>query len=200
MTKTIVLGLGNVLYGDEGIGVRLAERIDRHHAFSPEVDIVDGGTRGFALLPYLEQAEQLLVLDAVDMDLSPGEVTVLEDEAVPRWLVTRKLSLHQTSFAELLALAAFRGTLPDKVIILGVQPADLTYGEPLSPLLEQQLPKLEERCLAILRQLGHAAHVAEPHTPLHAPCLLPQNPLQALPFGSAICTTTTRLLPACRSF
>ena len=131
MAKTVVLGLGNVLYGDEGLGVRLAERLEQRHAFRPELEIVDGGTRGFALLPYIEQAENLLVLDAVDLALSPGASIVLENEAVPRWLATRKLSLHQTSFAELLALAAFRGALPHRLIVLGVQPVNTSYGTPL---------------------------------------------------------------------
>ena len=200
MAKTIVLGLGNVLYGDEGFGVRLAERLDRHYVFTPELDIVDGGTRGFALLPYIEQAEQMLVLDAVDMALPAGKLVILEGEAIPRWLAARKISLHQTSFAELLALAAFRGALPRNLIILGVQPVDLTCGAPLSSLMECQLPDCEKQCLAILHRFGHTAHTAKPHAPLHAPCLLPQSRQPALPFGSALSPVTTPLLPACPSF
>ncbi len=196
MKKTIVLGLGNVLYGDEGLGVRLTERLDRRHSFLPELEIVDGGTRGLALLPYIEQAEKMLVLDAVDMSLSPGTSVILEGKAVPRWLATRKLSLHQTSFAELLALATFRKTLPSKLILLGVQPADLTYGSSLSPQLERQLPDLEEQCLTLLYRLGHTACIAKPHALLHAPCLLPQNVLPALPHSSALCLIKKALQPA----
>ena len=196
MKKAIVLGLGNVLYGDEGFGVRLAERLDQHHTFTPELEIVDGGTRGLALLPYIEQADSMLVLDAVDMALSPGASVILEGEAIPRWLVTRKLSLHQTSFAELLALAAFRNTLPHKLILLGVQPADLTYGAPLSARLERQLPALEEQCLALLRRLGHKARTAKPYAPVPNP----HSTLPALLCNTALCEIKTSLPPACPFF
>ncbi len=127
MEKTVILGLGNLLYGDEGFGVRLAQHLYAHWDFPPGVSVVDGGTQGQTLLTFVEEADSLLVLDAVDFGLEEGELTLREE--VPAYITAQKVGPHQNSFSEVLGLAALRGALPRRCALLGVQPAVMTLGE-----------------------------------------------------------------------
>ena len=108
MEQIVILGLGNILYGDEGFGVLLAQRLYAHWDFPENVEVVDGGTQGQTLLTFVERADKLLVLDAVDFGLEPGEL-VLRDN-VPAYLTAQKIGPHQNSFSEVMGLAALRGT------------------------------------------------------------------------------------------
>lgn len=152
--RVMVLGLGNMLYGDEGLGVHAAELLYRRWDFPPHVDVVDGGTQGHSLLNYVERAERLLILDAVDFDLEPGSVVVKESEEIPRYLTGRKISPHQNSFSEVLALAELRGTLPREVVLVGMQPQRLGLGQPLTSLTRQRLEGVLARALEVLRRWG----------------------------------------------
>src|SRR5262245_2819106 len=112
-TATIlVLGIGNILWADEGFGVRCAETLAARYLLPPHVRVLDGGTQGLYLLPYVQAARQLLIFDAVDYGLAPGSVLRVTDRDVPRYLGAKKLSLHQTGFQEVLALADLLGKLP----------------------------------------------------------------------------------------
>ena len=152
MEKTVILGLGNLLYGDEGFGVRLAQHLYAHWDFPPGVSVVDGGTQGQTLLTFVEEADSLLVLDAVDFGLEEGELTLREE--VPAYITAQKVGPHQNSFSEVLGLAALRGALPRRCALLGVQPAVLTWGAHCSPAVEQALPKATDQALALLRRWG----------------------------------------------
>ncbi|MFM2121503.1 MAG: HyaD/HybD family hydrogenase maturation endopeptidase, partial [Pseudomonadota bacterium] len=117
----VVLGIGNVLWADEGFGVRCVEALQQGWAFPPEVELVDGGTQGLYLLPLVQSATHLLILDAVDWQLAPGELVQVEGEDVPRFLGARKMSLHQTGFQEVLMLAQLTGDWPREVLLVGCQ-------------------------------------------------------------------------------
>jgi hydrogenase maturation protease len=93
MARTLVLGLGNILMRDEGVGVRVVERLLEDCEFPPEVEVLDGGTLGLGLLPWVEEADRLLVIDAVDMGLEPGSTARLEGDEVPAFLGV-KISPH----------------------------------------------------------------------------------------------------------
>jgi hydrogenase maturation protease len=155
MDHITILGLGNILYGDEGFGVLLAQHLYAGWNFPENVEVVDGGTQGQTLLTFVEQADRLLVLDAVDFGLPPGEL-VLRD-TVPAYLTAQKIGPHQNSFSEIMGLAALRGTEPAHCALLGAQPAAMTLGAPLSPQLEKNIGKALEMALNILRQWGVAA-------------------------------------------
>ncbi|EBJ6640269.1 hydrogenase maturation protease [Salmonella enterica] len=103
MAEVTILGLGNLLWADEGFGVRAAEKLFEQYADNEKVDVVDGGTQGLALLPWLQQTEKLLIMDAIDFGMAPGSLAMFRDEQVPAYLTAKKLSLHQTSFSEVLA-------------------------------------------------------------------------------------------------
>lgn len=110
--RVVVMGLGNLLWADEGFGIRVAERLYARYHWPEEVDIVDGGTQGLNLLGYVEQASHLLLLDAIDYGLAPGSLRTYAGEKIPAYLSAKKMSLHQNSFSEVLALADIRGQLP----------------------------------------------------------------------------------------
>ncbi|WP_251000785.1 hydrogenase maturation protease, partial [Escherichia coli] len=107
--RVVVMGLGNLLWADEGFGVRVAERLYAHYHWPEDVEIVDGGTQGLNLLGYVESASHLLILDAIDYGLEPGTLRTYAGERIPAYLSAKKMSLHQNSFSEVLALADIRG-------------------------------------------------------------------------------------------
>lgn len=127
--KALILGIGNVLWADEGFGVRCVETLARTLSYGPEVQILDGGTQGLYLLPFLEEAEMMVVFDAVDYGLEPGTMKIVEGDDVPRFMGAKKMSLHQTGFQDVIATAQLMGYCPDEILLIGVQPVELEdYG------------------------------------------------------------------------
>ena len=92
--RVVVMGLGNLLWADEGFGVRVAERLYAHYHWPEDVEIVDGGTQGLNLLGYVESAGHLLILDAIDYGLEPGTLRTYAGERIPANLSEKKMSLH----------------------------------------------------------------------------------------------------------
>lgn len=168
---TLIMGLGNILCADEGLGVRLSERLYAHWDFGPDVEIIDGGTQGLPLLQHVERADKLVILDVVDFGLEPGEL-VVHHGAMPAYLTAKKMSAHQASFAEVLGMAQFRGFYPNEIVLVGMQPVDMTYGEPLSERAMQALPELEKMALEVLRSMGHEARPQTNPQPLNAVTLM----------------------------
>ena len=151
----VILGIGNLLWADEGFGVRAVEALHAGWQWPAEVELVDGGTQGLALLPIVQAASHLLILDAIDAGLAPGELAVFADDAVPAYLTAKKMSLHQTGFAEVLALAELSGQSPGRLALVGVQPVELEdYGGSLTAPVRAQLPLALARALDILAGWG----------------------------------------------
>lgn len=151
--KILVLGLGNILLGDEGVGVRVVERLQELYHFPPEVQVLDGGTLALDLLPYVEDADRLLVIDALEMGAEPGAIARLEGDEVPAFLSV-KISPHQVGLADLLAAARLRGCYPQQVVLVGVQPWMIEPGLALSPPVAAQVEVLVARVLAELTRWG----------------------------------------------
>ncbi len=151
--KTLVLGVGNILLSDEGVGVHVARLLGERYDFPPEVEILDGGTLGLDLLPYVEAAERLLIVDAVQMDAPPGQVARLEGEEVPA-VLSLKYSPHQVGLSDLLAAARLLGRSPAEVVLWGIQPASLEVGLELSPAVAAQVETLLQNVLAELQRWG----------------------------------------------
>lgn len=151
--RILVLGIGNILWADEGFGVRVLEALDASHAFPDSVTLLDGGTQGLYLLPYLEEADGVIIVDAVDYGLAPGTLHILADADVPAVLATRKVSLHQTGFQEILGLLALRGKTPARIVLVGVQPELLDdYGGGLTQTIAAQVEPAARKVLDILRE------------------------------------------------
>jgi hydrogenase maturation protease len=156
MSGTLVLGIGNLLWADEGFGVRCAEALATQFALPADVRIMDGGTQGLYLLPYVQEASRLLVFDAVDYGLSPGTLKIVEGDEVPRFMGAKKMSLHQTGFQEVIAAAALTGKLPEAMVLIGIQPVELEdFGGSLRPEIKARIAEVLDIAVARLRDWGH---------------------------------------------
>lgn len=133
-SATVVLGVGNVLWADEGFGPRTVEKMLADGSVPDGVEAIDGGTQGIYLLPVVQSARRLLVLDAVDFGREPGQILVLRDAEIPVFFGQRPLSLHQTAFTDVLAAAELTGKMPEKVTLVGVQLENIDdWGGGLTP-------------------------------------------------------------------
>jgi hydrogenase maturation protease len=154
VSQTLVLGVGNILLQDEGVGVRVVEQLREGCVLPEEIQVLDGGTMGLDLLYYLEGVERLLVIDAVDAGQSPGTIIRLTGDEIPA-LLGRKLSPHQIGLADLLSVAELRDLTPGQVILIGVQPASLETGLDLSPTIRARLPAIVEMVIKEVRNWGY---------------------------------------------
>lgn len=152
--RTVVLGLGNPLMGDDGTGLAALERLRDEWSLPGDVELVDGGTWGMNLLPVVEEATHLLLLDAIRAGMPAGTEVVLCRDEIPR-MFQAKLSPHQIDMREVLALAELRGRLPIDTVALGLQPERVEFGEPLSARVEAKLDDLVELAIEQLRFWGH---------------------------------------------
>ncbi len=150
--RKIVLGLGNTLNRDEGLGVHALKALqERLATATTQVEFMDGGVLGLNLLPLVEEASSLLVLDAINAHKEPGTLIELERDQIPLFTGI-KLSDHQVTFQEVLGLASFRSKLPPRLHIIGLQPADLSIGVGLSQISQNMLPQILDRAEAVLRE------------------------------------------------
>lgn len=155
--RILVLGIGNLLWADEGFGVRCVEALSRAWHFPPQVTLMDGGTQGLYLLPYVQEADCLLVFDAVDYGDAPGTLREVTGDEVPRFMGAKKMSLHQTGFQEVLAAADLTGKLPKELVLIGVQPEELEdYGGSLRDVVKARMPAALDLALAWLARWGVA--------------------------------------------
>lgn len=163
MTKRIlVLGIGNILWADEGFGVRCVEALNAGWEFPPQVTLMDGGTQGLYLLPYVQEADCLLVFDAVDYGDEPGKLREVIGDQVPRFMGAKKMSLHQTGFQEVLMAAELTGKLPKELVLIGVQPEELEdYGGSLRDVVKTQMQPALKIALDWLEWWGAAASVRQ---------------------------------------
>jgi hydrogenase maturation protease len=141
MGKVLVLGLGNTLLRDEGLGVRALELFCQRYELPRQVRVFDGDCQGLELLPRLEGVSHLLVVDAAEMRKPAGTIERLEgDEIDQRW--EWKLSVHETGLLDLLGAAALTGHKPDKIVLLVMQPGSTILGTDLGPAVQAALPRL----------------------------------------------------------
>lgn len=154
--RILILGIGNVLWADEGFGVRCVEAMAERFALPENVRLLDGGTQGLYLLPFLEEAEAVIIFDAIDFGLEPGTLHVLRDGAVPAFMGAKKMSLHQTGFQEVIAAAQMLGQCPERMLLIGVQPVELEdFGGSLRPEVRAQVPVSVEFALQRLSEWGY---------------------------------------------
>ncbi len=151
---TVVIGLGSPLMGDDGVGLVALEQLRAEFDADPSLTWVDGGTAGLALLPVLESARRVLLLDAIDTGSAPGTHVEIDGPDLPRRLAA-KLSPHQVDIAELLALSDLRGAGPEVLVAFGVQPERVEFGVGLSVSVSSALGELVADAAARLRAWGH---------------------------------------------
>lgn len=146
--------------GDDGFGLVALARLREEWTFDG-VELADGGTWGMSLLPLVEDAEQLILLDAIAAGAAPGEVVVLERDRLPIYL-TRKLSPHQVDMRDVLAAAEWRGRLPRETVAIGVQPGSVEMSLELTPAVERAIEPAVAAVISRLTQWGHSCEPREP--------------------------------------
>ena len=146
-----MLGVGNILLSDDGVGVHTIRRLQKVAQLPEEIQVVDGGTSGLDLLHYLEGVSHLVIVDAMEVNRPPGTLTRLTGDEVPAYLST-KMSPHEIGLPDMLFAAKLRDLYPEEVVIWGVQPATTEVGLDLSPPVAGQVDALVENVLAELRR------------------------------------------------
>jgi hydrogenase maturation protease len=150
----VVLGLGNVLLEDDAVGAAAVELLQESYVSPSGVHVLDGGTLGLSLLPYVDAADALILIDAVKADAAPGSVVRLEgDEVAPA--VAALLSPHQIGVADLLDGARWLHRYPRHVVLLGLVPESMNLVVGLSPHVRSALPDLVEFVVKEARALGY---------------------------------------------
>jgi hydrogenase maturation protease len=151
--KISLIGLGNLLLGDEGVGVHAVEALKRKYDFPEEVRLLDGGTLGLDLLHLIEGMDGVLFIDAVDLKKKPGTIAVIEGEGLPS-LLEPKLSLHHVGLADLLLASSLLGTRPAEIALVGIQPENLGIGLELSKTVRDRFELLLQTIVEKLREWG----------------------------------------------
>ena len=152
--RTLILGVGNLLMSDEGVGLHVVQRLTATYNLPEGVQVLDGGTLGLDLLYYLEGIENLLIIDAAETGHEPGTLLRLEGEDVPAFL-SAHFSPHEIGIPDMLFAAKLKDVYPRNVVLLGVQPASLELGLELSPVVQAQVDVLVSQALEQLNQWWH---------------------------------------------
>ena len=149
----LVLGIGNLIMTDDGVGVRVVHLLQERYRFPESVRVMDGGTLGLDLLHYLEGVRRLLVVDAVETGGPPGTLVRLTGDEINIAFRT-KLSPHQMGLQDLLLVAELQGFAPEEMVLLGVQPGEIEMGTELTPALTRQVESLVTGALNELEGWG----------------------------------------------
>jgi len=147
--KKLILGIGNTLNHDEGLGVHALDFLRNELKDNHDINIEDGGTLGLNLLPFVEGSSHLLILDTIDSNKEAGTIIELVGDEIPLFKEV-KMSYHQTTFQEVLAFAKLRGKLPKHLYLLGIQPFDVSLGIGLSKIVLDSMPNLIKRAKSII--------------------------------------------------
>lgn len=142
MKTTLVLGIGNNLLTDEGLGVHAVRYLETHHPDEPGLTYLDGGTLSFTLAEPIAEHDNLIVVDAARFGESPGTVRCLEGDEMDRYLTGNRASVHEVGLMDLFDIARLSETFPDQRALIGVEPAELGWGEYLSPAVAPSLPRV----------------------------------------------------------
>jgi hydrogenase maturation protease len=153
--RIVVLGVGNLLWADEGFGVRCVEALGEGWTLADDVEILDGGTLGLALVPLLLDATHILLFDAVAHRGEPGSLIVARDDEVPALMSGSKMSLHQVGMNDIFASLDLLGHRPERLTVVGIKPVELAdYGGSLTEQVQTQLPVALQVGIEELRRWG----------------------------------------------
>ena len=157
----LVLGLGNVLLQDEGVGVAVVERLQRRYRVPEEVELLDGGTSGMSLLEDMSNREHVIVVDAVRTGKPPGTEVVLTGDEVPAFLCN-KVSPHQLALSDVLANLTLMDASPRHVTVVGMEPLSLDTHLGLSDMVADRLQALTERVIEHIEAAGYTVEKLNP--------------------------------------
>ncbi|MBB1199430.1 HyaD/HybD family hydrogenase maturation endopeptidase [Enterobacteriaceae bacterium 89] len=158
--RILVLGIGNLLLSDEGVGVRIVEALEQRYLLPPHVEVLDGGTSGMELLDVMANRDHLIVADAVLTGDKPGSVVVLHDDQIPA-LFSQKVSPHQLGLADVLMALRLTGEFPRRLTLVGVVPQSLEPGIGLTSTVRQTIEPALKHIVTALRNSGVIAMPVE---------------------------------------
>jgi len=149
---TLVLGIGNTLLSDEGAGVHVIRHLQQHHAQLPDTDYVDGGTLSFTLAGLIEQVQNLIVIDAAQLQAKPGDIRTFIGSEMDAFLQhNRKRSVHEVSLMDLLGIATLADQLPPRRALIGIQPEIVDWGEIPSTRVQAAIPLASAKVVSLAR-------------------------------------------------
>jgi len=152
MARLTVLGIGNILMQDDGVGVRVMEAVRDARPWPEDVEFIDGGAGGLGLLNVIESARCLVVFDAAEMNLPPGEYRIIHPRETAGQTPTHRLSLHDVPFIETLRLCETFARAPEQVVLLAIQPGVVDFGREMTPPLNAALPALTQAGTRLLAE------------------------------------------------
>jgi hydrogenase maturation protease len=152
----LVLGLGNSLLSDDGVGVHVVAALQSELGARPDVTLCDGGTLGLALLPDLERARSLILVDAGELKSAAGDIRCFEGEAMDQRLVGKKRTAHEVAAADLLDAAALTTGRPANRVLIAIQPASTEWGLEPTPAVGAAIPKVRRTVLSYIERWTHA--------------------------------------------
>lgn len=164
--RILILGIGNLLLGDEAVGVRIVEALEQRYRLPAHVEVLDGGTSGMELMEIMADRDHLIVADAVLTGAAPGSIAVLYDEEIPA-LFTRKVSPHQLGLSDVLMALRLTDEFPRRLTLVGVVPESLEPGIGLTTVVSQAI---EPALAQILLALEDSGVVAERKEVANADC------------------------------
>ncbi len=150
MQRTLVLGIGNTLLSDEGLGIHLLEYLRAKHPQLPGVTWLDGGTLSFTLAPVIEDHANLIVLDAAQLDKPPGSIDLLTGADMDRFVGYGKRSVHEVGLIDLLTIARLQERLPERRALLGIQPAEFGWGDKPGAAVSRVIPEAAAQVLELI--------------------------------------------------
>jgi hydrogenase maturation protease len=149
--KTLILGIGNILLRDEGAGIHALNQLRDLLAGRDDVELLDGGTLSFTLAGAIADAARLIVIDAAQLDAAPGASQVFEGEHMDAFIGgKRKMSVHEVSLIDLLAIARLTDHLPPQRALIGIKPGEIDWGEAPSPAVAATLPQVCRQALQLI--------------------------------------------------
>lgn len=151
MSTTLILGVGNTLLSDEGVGIHVINHLAEHHPDEPDATYLDGGTLSFTLAGPIADHDNLIVVDAARLEKPPGTVETLIDDAMDRYLTGNRESVHEVSLIDLLDIARLSETYPARRALIGIQPQFLDWGDQPTPEVLPAVLKAAEAALKLHR-------------------------------------------------
>ena len=149
----VVLGVGNILLTDEGLGVHVVEDLKANYTFTPQISLIDGGTMGMELLTYMRGMKKILLIDAVNGGEAPGTIYEFPHRELEQYF-TDHISVHEVGMQDILRIRAIQENPLEDAIVIGVEPESLDVGfEPSAPV-QKALPEVKDRVLRVLRKWG----------------------------------------------
>jgi hydrogenase maturation protease len=157
MKKVLVMGIGNTLLQDDGVGVHVTELFKSSHEPIPNLDVIDGGTIGLSLLPEIEDADAVIIVDASEIGERPGAMRIFHNQEIDQQLSGKRRSVHEVALYDLFSAAAIRGRSPRERVLIAIQPACTEWGLDPTPEVKATIPLACEAIATLTSRWQHEA-------------------------------------------